>query len=180
MSLKYWQVSGQLEGASQRHTAESGALAQQLGSQEENLTQTLRLLSRAQTELSTTRLALWQSREDRNRTQRQLEEERKQWRLAKSRLQEEKAKATRELAEAKSCQQMGCCPPGWALFRWKCLRVSSEWETWEGSRRDCGEQEAQLLILKPWDAGTFWRDAVMKCWALRAPRERGHTLTPGA
>ncbi|KAL8204142.1 UNVERIFIED_CONTAM: hypothetical protein K2H54_068334, partial [Gekko kuhli] len=151
-----WQVSRQLEGASRRHTAESGALAQRLGSQEENLTRTLRLLSRAQEELSATSLALRQSREACNSTRWQLEGELEQRKLAQSRLQEEKAQATWELQEARSCQQMGCCPPGWTLFRWKCLRASNERKSWDWSKWLCGDRGAQLLVLKPWDARTFW------------------------
>ncbi|XP_054842795.1 killer cell lectin-like receptor subfamily F member 1 isoform X2 [Eublepharis macularius] len=70
-------------------------------------------------------------------------------------LQRDKEEATRQLVEATSCQRIGCCPNGWTLFRWKCLWVSNEWKAWEDSKRDCERQSSQLLILKPWDAGTL-------------------------
>ncbi|KAL8204143.1 UNVERIFIED_CONTAM: hypothetical protein K2H54_068337 [Gekko kuhli] len=156
LGLRYWQVSRQLEGASRRHRAESGALAQQLGGQEENLTRTLRLLSRAQEELSATSLALRQSREAGNRTRRQLEGEQERAENCLTQLQQEKDKGVRELEAARSCQKIGCCPPDWTLFRWKCFWVSGERKAWEESKQDCGRQRAQLLVLKPWDASTIW------------------------
>lgn len=51
----------------------------------------------------------------------------------------------------------GCCLlPGWMLFQRKCLWVSGERKTWLKSQEACRKQEAQLLILKPWDASSTW------------------------
>ncbi|XP_077202766.1 B-cell differentiation antigen CD72 [Paroedura picta] len=151
LGVRYWQVSGQLRRASQRHTAESGALALRLGSQEQNLTHSLAELSRAQAELSATSLALQLSWQVGNSTRQELE----QVQRGLASLQEEKSQAVRELEEARSCQRTGCCPQGWTPFRWKCLWVSSKRTTWEGARRDCENRQAQLLVLKPWDAHTI-------------------------
>nr|XP_056705081.1 B-cell differentiation antigen CD72 [Euleptes europaea] len=159
LGVRYWQVSQQLQRASQRHAAESSALAHRIGGQDENLTWSSQQLSRAQAELADTQLALQQCLQAGNSTQRQLEEEQKQRKEAESSLTllwQEKEKGIWDLEAATSCQQIGCCPDEWSLFRWKCLRVSSDRKNWADSRLDCQRQQAQLLILKPWRATAIW------------------------
>ncbi|XP_054842585.1 B-cell differentiation antigen CD72-like [Eublepharis macularius] len=153
LGVRYRQVSGELQRASQRHAAESGALGQRIGSREEELERSLGQLDQARAELSATRLALWESWRAGNGTQRRLEEE-------LTLLQRGKEEATRQLEEARrvlkqvaSCQKNHCCPTGWKLFSEKCLWVSTAWKTWEGSKRECESQSSQLLMLKPRDAG---------------------------
>ncbi|XP_025031580.1 CD209 antigen-like protein 2 [Python bivittatus] len=51
----------------------------------------------------------------------------------------------------------GCCPQGWKLFRWKCLRVSLTEARWEDSKAACQYASSQLLVLhKPWEAADVW------------------------
>ncbi|XP_066458247.1 B-cell differentiation antigen CD72-like [Eleutherodactylus coqui] len=49
-------------------------------------------------------------------------------------------------------QQKDICPDGWILFGWKCLFISKEMKTWEGSQRYCKEKGANLLVAERDDA----------------------------
>nr|XP_056705080.1 B-cell differentiation antigen CD72-like [Euleptes europaea] len=171
LGVRYWQVSQQLQRASQRHAAESSALAHRIGGQDKNLTWSSQQLSRAKAELADTWLALQQCLQAANSTQRQLEEEQKK----KANVTQELEATKRVLDRARLCQQTDCCPLGWKLFNQKCLRLSSERKTWEGSKQDCAHQGAQLLILKPWDAATFWDVAVIVVRCNEA-EQGSHTL----
>ncbi|XP_053158986.1 B-cell differentiation antigen CD72-like [Hemicordylus capensis] len=154
--VRYWQVSRQLQQASRAHERERKAQAQRIGAQEGGLERSQQLLREAEMRLSSTRAALWESWEAGNRTRRRLEEQLE----AVAQVQQQRQETGRRLNEteakwqqATSCQQRGCCPCGWKLFRWKCLWISQEKETWANSRWACHEKSAQLLIVKkPWDA----------------------------
>ncbi|XP_053154731.1 CD209 antigen-like protein C [Hemicordylus capensis] len=157
-----WQVSRQLQQASRAHERERKAQAQRIGAQEGGLERSQQLLREAEMRLSSTRAALWESWEAGNRTRRRLEEQLE----AVARVQQQRQETGRRLNEteakwlqATSCQQRGCCPPEWKLFRWKCFWVSPVTTTWERSKEACERQSSQLLVLKePLDAGGL-RDA---------------------
>ncbi|XP_054842587.1 B-cell differentiation antigen CD72-like [Eublepharis macularius] len=168
LGVRYGQVSGELQRASQRHAAESGALGQRIGSREEELERSLGQLDQARAELNATRLALWESWRAGNGTQRQLEQERRWARSNLTVLQRDKEEATRQLVETKreleratSCQKINCCPTGWKLFNQKCLWISWNKKTWGKSKQDCESQSSQLLILEPWDDGIICNAAVI-------------------
>nr|XP_060619939.1 B-cell differentiation antigen CD72-like [Anolis sagrei ordinatus] len=74
LGIRYWQVSGQLQKALQKHAAQSTALAQRIDLQEGSLTQKEDRLRQAMTELSSTREALRKSQEATRKTQEQLRE----------------------------------------------------------------------------------------------------------
>ncbi|KAM3848669.1 uncharacterized protein M6D78_005212 isoform 4-T4 [Vipera latastei] len=147
------QASRQLQQASRDHTAERHIL-------QASLEESQHLLHLTEEELNSTRVALWQSRVAENQTRRQLQHQdhllgQVNHSLAVSRSERESLKA--DLSRATSCRQIGCCPKGWKLFRWKCLRISDRLETWENSKWACNDASSQLLILKePWDAGDIW------------------------
>uniref|UniRef100_A0ACB8EP24 Uncharacterized protein n=1 Tax=Sphaerodactylus townsendi TaxID=933632 RepID=A0ACB8EP24_9SAUR len=149
LGVRYGQVSQELQRASRRQEAESSRLAGTISGQERNLT-------RAQADLDATRRALWHSWQAGNDTRRQLERELRAARSNLTLLQREKDDANRQLEDAASCRQIGCCPPGWKLFRWRCLWVSDAWETWERSRQNCDTGGARLLVFKGWNAATVW------------------------
>ncbi|KAM3848667.1 B-cell differentiation antigen CD72-like isoform 2-T2 [Vipera latastei] len=153
LGVQYLQASRQLQQASRDHTAERHIL-------QASLEESQHLLHLTEEELNSTRVALWQSRVAENQTRRQLQHQdhllgQVNHSLAVSRSERESLKA--DLSRATSCRQIGCCPKGWKLFRWKCLRISDRLETWENSKWACNDASSQLLILKePWDAGDIW------------------------
>nr|XP_020656406.1 B-cell differentiation antigen CD72-like isoform X2 [Pogona vitticeps] len=153
-----WQVSQQLQQASHDRAAEREILAQKIRAKEHQLEE-------ATGELSSHRLTLQGCEASGNRMQARLQELEQALSGANDSLallREEKSRSEEELLQARSCQQAGCCPVGWKLFRWKCLWISWDWKSWEDSKKDCERKESQLLILKkPWDAGEMW-DAVVR------------------
>ncbi|XP_066473845.1 B-cell differentiation antigen CD72 [Tiliqua scincoides] len=152
LGVRYWQVFQQLQQASQDHAVESGALAQRLGAKEGSLAHCQQLLQEGRMELSSTRSALRESWEAENRTQRRLALELAQANTSLARLQQQWEEAERRLVQATSCQEIGCCPKGWRLFRWKCFWISTDQHSWDSSSKQCKEQESQLATLKYWTA----------------------------
>ncbi|XP_039225011.1 B-cell differentiation antigen CD72-like isoform X3 [Crotalus tigris] len=147
------QASRQLQQASRDHTAEHHVL-------QASLEESQYLLHLTEEELNSTRVALWQSRVAENQTRRQLQHQERlldqtNHSLAVLRSERESLKAN--LSHATSCRQIGCCPKGWKLFRWKCLWISDTWSTWDSSKQVCKYTSSQLLILKEsWDAQDIW------------------------
>ncbi|XP_032069967.1 B-cell differentiation antigen CD72 [Thamnophis elegans] len=132
LGVQYAQASQQLQQASRDHAAE----------------------------LNSTLVALWRSWADGNRTQQQLQHQEllvDQTNRSLALLWRERASLTANLSRASSCQEIGCCPPGWKLFRWKCLKISDGPKPWEYSRKYCEGSSSTLLILKkPWEAHEVW------------------------
>ncbi|XP_061468695.1 B-cell differentiation antigen CD72-like [Rhineura floridana] len=157
LGARYGQVSQQLRQESQGHAAQSSLLAQSTKATEQSLARSQQRLQEAERELSTTRVALEESWRAGNRTQQRLEEEVRRGNSSLAGMKQEKEEAERELEQARSCQQMGCCPSGWKLFRWKCMWIAEAEKTWQESKEDCERKSSQLLISKePWDAATLW------------------------
>ncbi|XP_077792090.1 uncharacterized protein LOC114606815 [Podarcis muralis] len=152
------QLSQQLQRESQNHAAQSNLLTQRLGTLEESLSGSQELLRKAERDLRLTQKTLEESWRDGNRTQQQLRDQVRQADLNLTHLKHEKEQVERALGQATSCQQMGCCPHGWKIFRWKCLWVSpsSERKSWGNSKEACQARSSQLLILKPWSARELW------------------------
>nr|XP_028605229.1 B-cell differentiation antigen CD72-like [Podarcis muralis] len=183
LGVRYWQVSRQLQQA----TEEGSALAQRMGSQEGSLAQTQAQLEEAQEELHSTNGTLRSCLAAKNRTQEQLrqanqslmltqkekeklqqekeelqrdkeelEQEKEQQQEDKARLQEEKETVQQQLEEMRGKLERACCPQGWKLFGWKCLWISWEMKTWVESQKACKRESSQLLVLKPWSAKELW------------------------
>ncbi|XP_070795108.1 B-cell differentiation antigen CD72-like [Pituophis catenifer annectens] len=135
LGVQYVQATRQLQQASQDHAAE----------------------------LNSTVVALWHSWAAENWTQQQLQQQELLLDQANRNLDflwRERMSLMANLSQASSCQQIGCCSPGWKLFRWKCLRISDRPKTWEGSQQDCKGTSSHLLILKTsWDAHDVWPPA---------------------
>ncbi|XP_062822570.1 B-cell differentiation antigen CD72 [Anolis carolinensis] len=101
-------------------------------------------LQQAWEDLASTQEALRRSQEAAEKTQEDL----RMANLNLHSLEQEKDQAKEELRQANSCQNIGCCPYGWTLFRWKCLWVSQEKKYWQESREDCEAKSSQLLMPK--------------------------------
>nr|XP_028595488.1 B-cell differentiation antigen CD72-like [Podarcis muralis] len=150
-AVGYWQVSRQFGEASQAHAANSSALAQRIRTKEESLAQAREMLREA-------KAGLEHAREELRRAECNLT----LLRQDQGRLEEKNREMETNLTHARSCQQIGCCPPQWKLFRWKCLWISAEKRTWEESKTDCAKNESLLLILRgPWSAEELQRSQVL-------------------
>ncbi|CAI5787987.1 Hypothetical predicted protein [Podarcis lilfordi] len=162
LGVRYWQVSRQLQQA----TEDGSALERRMGSQEGSLAQTQAQLEEAQEELHSTNGTLRSCLAAENRTQEQLrqanqsliltQQEKEKLQQEKEELQQQLVQTKKSLEEAKSCQNIGCCPRGWNLFRWKCLWISREMKSWDDSQEACRRKSSQLLVLKPWSAKELW------------------------
>uniref|UniRef100_A0A803T3N0 C-type lectin domain-containing protein n=1 Tax=Anolis carolinensis TaxID=28377 RepID=A0A803T3N0_ANOCA len=137
LGLRYWQVSGQLRRALQVHADLSIA-------QEGSLAQMEVRLHRATEELNSTRETLRRSQEEAQRTRERLQEALEEANHTREDLKQKEE----ELQRATSCQQAGCCPSGWSLFRWRCLLVSKQEKNWENSQKECQRMGSRLLVLK--------------------------------
>ncbi|XP_062984881.1 B-cell differentiation antigen CD72-like [Elgaria multicarinata webbii] len=203
LGVRTWKVSQQLQQASHEHVAESSILTQRIEAKEGSLAQTQLRLDQAEAELSSTRLALHESWAAGNETLQQLQlredslrrmsdnlarvsqEKGEQLRQLEGKLREAadtlareqqvREKTEADLRQATSCQQMGCCPDGWKLFRWKCLWISTDQKTWADSKASCKSEQSQLLILKPWSARELW-DAVLVNYAQHYPQSYGYWI----
>ncbi|XP_042303814.1 B-cell differentiation antigen CD72-like [Sceloporus undulatus] len=150
LGVRYGQVSGQLQRASQDHAANTSVLTQRVSALNRSLAEMEVHLRQAKADLNSTQVALWKSHVAKERTRKHLEKMEDQLKDANRSL--DALKREEEAMEARLCQQIGCCPSGWTLFRWKCLWVSQELKTWEESQEDCKERGSQLMLLKgPWD-----------------------------
>ncbi|CAM4672209.1 unnamed protein product [Lepidochelys kempii] len=169
LGVRYWQVSQHLQQASRAHEAESSRLSQQVSTKGATLAQTARELEQTARELEQTARELEQARrelelmrQEENSTQEQLREREAALEGTKeelARVQEEKREIKEKLNQTESalssirpCEQTGCCPADWVLYRGKCLFVSKEEKTWEESKKDCKGNSARLLITKSWDS----------------------------
>nr|XP_020656337.1 B-cell differentiation antigen CD72-like isoform X1 [Pogona vitticeps] len=163
LGVRYWQVSQQLQQASQDHTVESVVLAERIGTKE-------RQLQEAKAQLRSTREALQDWEAAGSRMQEQLQKREKELSrardnldlLMKEKLQEQQKREEseqelnemrRQLQEVQSRPQ----PNKWTLFGCKCLWISSEQKTWRESKEDCEKKESQLLTLRdPSDTERLW------------------------
>ncbi|XP_075774040.1 B-cell differentiation antigen CD72 isoform X3 [Pelodiscus sinensis] len=165
LGVRYWQVSQHLQQASQAHEAESSRLSQQVSSKGASLAQTARELELAQRELEEARRDLEQERLEGNRTQERLQQlEAKLDGTTKTlaTLTQEKQEVTEKLSRVKQelssirpCEQTGCCPEQWVLYRGKCLFISRWPMNWDESRKDCEGKSARLLVTRPWNWSTM-------------------------
>ncbi|XP_077788506.1 uncharacterized protein LOC114601979 [Podarcis muralis] len=150
-AVGYWQVSRQFGEASQAHAANSSALAQRIRTQEESLAEAREMLREAEAGLKRAGEQL-----------RRAESNLTFLRQDQGRLEEKNREMETNLTHARSCQQIGCCPPQWKLFRWKCLWISAEKRTWAESNFDCAMNESLLLVLRdPWSAEELQRSQVL-------------------
>ncbi|KAM3848674.1 B-cell differentiation antigen CD72-like isoform 2-T2 [Vipera latastei] len=167
LGFQYLQATKQLQQASHDHATRNHFLGERIHLLQASLEESRQLLrlieeehNSTKKELRSTLVALWQSQVAENQTQRQLRHQElllDQTNHSLALLRSQRVSLEANLSQATSCQQIGCCPAGWILFRWKCLRVSSEQKTWKESRWHCEWKSTRLLVLPaPWTAGELW------------------------
>ncbi|CAM4555651.1 unnamed protein product [Lepidochelys olivacea] len=160
LGVRYWQVSQHLQQASRAHEAESSRLSQQVSTKGATLAQTARELEQTARELGQARRELELMRQEENSTQEQLREREAALEGTKeelARVQEEQREIKEKLNQTESalssirpCEQTGCCPAQWVLYRGKCLFISKEKVNWQKSKEECELNSARLLITKYW------------------------------
>ncbi|XP_071587114.1 B-cell differentiation antigen CD72-like [Heliangelus exortis] len=151
----YWQVTRRMQDTSREHVAEQGRLSQEVSDRERSLEQArLELawaraeLQRAWTEGNGSRAELGRLGSELQRvtgvlgrTQKELQE-----------LQGQLNSSQDTVSSLRACVNTDCCPPGWVLYRSKCLFISVESATWQASDQDCRERSSQLLVQGDWPA----------------------------
>ncbi|KAG8131371.1 hypothetical protein E2320_017962, partial [Naja naja] len=170
------QASRQLQEASSEHAAKSHVLGERTHHLQAGLEDSQYLLRLTKQQLNSTMVALRQSQAAENQTRRQLQQQELQANHSLALLRRERESLVTNLTQATSCQQIGCCPHGWTLFRWKCLWASSEKKTWGASNRDCEWRSSRLLVLpEPWSARELW-EAVGKAFTEALDGPLRHSL----
>ncbi|XP_030323237.1 B-cell differentiation antigen CD72-like isoform X2 [Calypte anna] len=151
----YWQVTRRMQDTSREHVAEQGRLSQEVSDRERSLEQARLELAWARAELqrawsegngSRAELGRLGSELERvtgvlGRTQKELQE-----------LQGQLNSTQDTVSRLRACVNTDCCPPGWVLYRSKCLFISVGRDSWVSSDRDCRERSSQLLVRGDWPA----------------------------
>ncbi|NXS52546.1 CD72 protein, partial [Brachypteracias leptosomus] len=145
----YWQVTRSLQDTSHEHAAEQGRLSQELSAREQSLEQ-LRL------ELTWARAELQRAWQEGNSSQLELGEARQELALLQKQLRasESNVSSLRACVNTAVPLSPDCCPPGWVLYKSKCLFISVEKKNWWDSRDDCKKKSAQLLVQDNWPSWT--------------------------
>ncbi|XP_074808303.1 B-cell differentiation antigen CD72-like [Natator depressus] len=132
----------------------------ELGQARQELEQARQELEQARRELEQARRELELMRQEENSSQKQLRQQEAALEGTKeelARVQEEKREIKEKLNQTESalssihsCEQTGCCPAQWVLYRGKCLFVSKKKVNWQKSKEECELNSARLLITKYW------------------------------
>ncbi|XP_074808304.1 B-cell differentiation antigen CD72-like [Natator depressus] len=132
----------------------------ELGQARQELEQARQELEQARRELEQARRELELMRQEENSSQEQLRQQEAALEGTKeelARVQEEKREIKEKLNQTESalssihsCEQTGCCPAQWVLYRGKCLFVSKKKVNWQKSKEECELNSARLLITKYW------------------------------
>ncbi|KAM9367395.1 B-cell differentiation antigen CD72-like [Phaethornis superciliosus] len=170
MGACYWQVTRRMQDTSREQVAEQGRLSQELSERERSLEQARLELAWARAELQ----RAWRegngSRAELGRLGTELERLTGGLGRMEKELQELQGQLNSSesmVAILRSCTAIDCCPSGWLLYRGKCLFISSEKKTWEGSRDECEKKYSQLLVTKSWSrwtVPTFLKNADIPYW----------------
>ncbi|XP_068782007.1 B-cell differentiation antigen CD72-like isoform X4 [Struthio camelus] len=179
LGLCYLQVTRRLQDASRAHAAERGRLSQQVSVQEQSLEQAQLELARARAELQRAWLEGNSSRLELGHRDAELEHVTGTLRRTETELQDVKGKLNASeitVSSLRACVNTDCCPPGWVLYRGKCLFISAEKKSWWDSKEYCESKSSLLLVQGRWESWTLpvWREG--GCghpggwWRLLGPR----------
>ncbi|KAM9367394.1 B-cell differentiation antigen CD72-like [Phaethornis superciliosus] len=149
----YWQVTRRMQDTSREQVAEQGRLSQELSERERSLEQARLELAWARAELQ----RAWRegngSRAELGRLGTELERLTGGLGRMEKELQELQGQlnSSREaVSSLRACVNTDCCPPGWVLYRSKCLFISVRADRWEKSDQDCRAKSSQLLVQGHW------------------------------
>ncbi|XP_068781934.1 B-cell differentiation antigen CD72-like [Struthio camelus] len=158
LGLCYLQVTRRLQDASRAHAAERGRLSQQVSVQEQSLEQAQLELARARAELQRAWLEGNSSRLELGHRDAELEHVTGTLRRTETELQDVKGKLNASeitVSSLRACVNTDCCPPGWVLYRGKCLFISAEKKSWWDSKEYCESKSSLLLVQGRWESWTL-------------------------
>ncbi|XP_068782006.1 B-cell differentiation antigen CD72-like isoform X3 [Struthio camelus] len=178
LGLCYLQVTRRLQDASRAHAAERGRLSQQVSVQEQSLEQAQLELARARAELQRAWLEGNSSRLELGHRDAELEHVTGTLRRTETELQDVKGKLNASeitVSSLRACVNTDCCPPGWVLYRGKCLFISAEKKSWWDSKEYCESKSSLLLVQGRWESWTlphfmtavdarYWIGAMYSSW----------------
>ncbi|XP_068583425.1 C-type lectin domain family 6 member A-like isoform X2 [Cebidichthys violaceus] len=67
------------------------------------------------------------------------------------------------------------CPQGWLMFGSSCYYISSQRRSWDGSRQDCVQRDADLVIINSKQEQAFLTGFTMSAWVGMTDREEEGT-----
>ncbi|XP_076583761.1 CD209 antigen-like protein C [Chaetodon auriga] len=67
------------------------------------------------------------------------------------------------------------CPPGWLMFGTSCYYISSQRRSWDGSRQDCVQRDADLVVIDSRQEQAFLTGFAMAAWVGMTDREEEGT-----
>ncbi|XP_054461262.1 CD209 antigen-like protein E [Anoplopoma fimbria] len=67
------------------------------------------------------------------------------------------------------------CPQGWLMFGSSCYYISSQRRSWDGSRQDCVQRDADLVIINSRQEQAFLTGFTMAAWVGMSDREEEGT-----
>ncbi|NXW09295.1 CD72 protein, partial [Fregetta grallaria] len=153
----YWQVTRRLWDTSQEHAAEQGRLSQEVSAREQSLEQTRLELAWARAELqrawregNSSRLELGSRDAELGRARQELAVLQKEMQEVRGELMASES----NVSSLRACVNTDCCPPGWVLYKSKCLFISVAQKSWWDSHYDCRKKSAGLLVQGDWPSWT--------------------------
>uniref|UniRef100_A0A8C3CIE2 CD72 protein n=1 Tax=Cairina moschata TaxID=8855 RepID=A0A8C3CIE2_CAIMO len=132
-----------------RQAAERGRFSQEARAWEQSLEQARRELAQARAELqrawregNSSLLELGRQEAELARVSGALAGAQRELQDVQGRLEA----GERAASSLRACLDADCCPPGWLLYRGKCLFVSAEKKSWRQSHDDCEGRASRLLL----------------------------------
>ncbi|XP_070710707.1 CD209 antigen-like protein C [Pempheris klunzingeri] len=81
--------------------------------------------------------------------------------------------AVREPTDAGGTEQS--CPQGWLMFGSSCYYISSQRRSWDASRQDCVQRDADLVVINSTQEQAFLTGFTMAAWVGMTDREEEGT-----
>ncbi|KAK9540256.1 hypothetical protein VZT92_002720 [Zoarces viviparus] len=79
--------------------------------------------------------------------------------------------------EAEEEEEEERCPQGWLMFGSSCYYISSQRGSWDSSRQDCVQRDADLVIINSRQEQAFLTGFTMAAWVGMTDREEEGTWT---
>ncbi|XP_065596157.1 CD209 antigen-like isoform X4 [Cyrtonyx montezumae] len=150
-----WQVTRQLRNMSLEQDNERNRFSQEAQAWEQSLDQRQQELARVQEELQ----QAWQegnsSQQELARSEAKLLHVTGALNVTQKELQDvqgELSAIKQAVSSLHVCLNADCCPPGWLLYRGKCLFISVVKKNWWDSYWDCKGKSSLLLVQGGWES----------------------------